>query len=455
MPFPAALRALNHRDFRLFWTGQSISSVGSWMQSVGLSWLVLELTNSPFRLGVVSALQFAPVLLFSAVAGVVVDRTPKRRLILGTQIALMLPAFALAGLAWTGWVRYWHVATLAGVIGLVNALDMPSRQSFLVEMVGREDLLNGIALNSATFNSARVIGPALGGLLIARYGTAVAFLLNALSFLAVVMTLTAVRVGSEAKPRRGTTIREELRDGVRYATRTPLVALILGLVFAVSTFAMNHGVLVPLFAREVLHEGVHVFGLLMASLGAGAVIGAVALATLGGGRPPLAAVVVPGMGVALGIHQSRVRAALRPGGGRPVPRRDHADRLPERLQHDRSGHGAGRAPRAGHGRLHDGLRRCDAPRSLAHRLDRRGGRGARRLPGRRGARSPRRPAPARPLAPREARLRMSHDGGVVGSAPHTGEGSRQAGDRGQDHRGGERRPGPTTIAVGAQALSTE
>jgi predicted MFS family arabinose efflux permease len=178
---------------------------------------------------------------------------------------------------------------------------MPSRQSFLVEMVGREDLLNGIALNSATFNAARVVGPALGGLLIARYGTAVAFLLNALSFLAVVLNLAAIRAGSEARPRRGTTIREELMDGVRYATRTPMVALILGLVFSVSTFAMNHGVLVPLFAREVLHEGVRVFGLLMASLGVGAVAGAVALAFLGGGRPPLRAVVGPGLGVALGI----------------------------------------------------------------------------------------------------------------------------------------------------------
>jgi MFS family permease len=301
MEFPAALRALNHRDFRLFWMGQSVSSIGSWMQSVGLSWLVLELTNSPFRLGVVSALQFGPVLLFSAVAGVAVDRTPKRRLVLATQMALMLPAFALAGLAWTGWVRYWHVATLAGLIGLVNALDMPSRQSFLVEMVGRQDLVNAMALNSATFNAARVTGPAIGGLLIARYGTAIAFLLNALSFLAVVLTLARVRAGSEARPRRGTTIREELMDGVRYATRTPLVALILGLVFAVSTFAMNHGVVVPIFAREVLHEGAHVFGLLMASLGAGAVVGAVAVATLGYGRPPLAAVVITGAGVALGI----------------------------------------------------------------------------------------------------------------------------------------------------------
>src|SRR5262245_54504939 len=301
MEFPTVLRALNHRDFRRFWTGQSVSSVGNWMQSVGLSWLVLELTNSPFRLGLVSALQFGPVLLFSAVAGVVVDRTPKRPLVLATQMALMLPAFALAGLAWSGWVRYWHVAVLAGVIGVVNALDMPSRQSFLVEMVGRDDLLNAMALNSATFNTARVVGPAVGGLLIARYGTAIAFLLNALSFLAVVLMLATIRAGSEPRPRSGTTIREELVAGLRYATRTPLVALILGLVFAVSTFAMNHGVLVPLFAREILHEGAHVFGLLMASLGAGAVVGAVMIATMDYGRPPLAAVVIPGIGVAVGI----------------------------------------------------------------------------------------------------------------------------------------------------------
>jgi MFS family permease len=302
MQFPPALRALNHRDFRLFWIGQSISSVGSWMQSVGLSWLVLELTDSPFRLGVVSALQFGPVLLLSAIAGVVVDRTPKRPLILATQTALMAPAFALAVLSWGGWVHYWHVAVLAGLIGVVNALDMPTRQSFLVEMVGREDLLNAMALNSATFNAARVVGPAIGGLLIARYGIALAFLLNAISFLAVVISLAAVQAGSEARPRRGTTIREELADGIRYATRTPQVALILGLVFAVSTFAMNHGVLVPLYAREVLHEGVHVFGLLMASLGAGAVAGAIAIATFGsGGRPPLSSVVIPGIGVGLAI----------------------------------------------------------------------------------------------------------------------------------------------------------
>ncbi len=301
MRFPSALRALNHRDFRLFWLGQSVSSVGSWMQSIGLAWLVLELTGSPLRLGLVSALHFGPLLLLSVVAGVIVDRSPTRRLLLSTQLALMLPAFALAGLVWTGWVRYWHVATLAGVIGIVNALDMPSRQSFTVEMVGRDDLVNAIALNSATFNAARVTGPALGGYLIARYGTAVAFLLNGLSFLTVIVALAAIRAGSEARPRRGTTVRQEILDGLRYATRTPLVASILTIVGAVSMFALNHNVLVPLFAREVLREGVHGFGVLMASLGAGAVAGAVLVATLGQGRPPMAAVVGPAMGVASGL----------------------------------------------------------------------------------------------------------------------------------------------------------
>jgi MFS family permease len=301
MRFPSALRALNHRDFRVFWLGQSVSVIGSWMQSIGLSWLVLELTGSPLRLGLVSALQFGPLLFLSVVAGVIVDRSSTRRLLLSTQVALMLPAFALAGLVWTGWIRYWHVATLAGAIGIVNALDMPSRQSFTVEMVGRDDLMNAIALNSATFNAARVTGPALGGYLIARYGTAVAFLLNGLSFLAVVIALATIRAGSEARPRRDTTVRQEILDGLRYATRTPLIASILTLVGALSMFALNHNVLVPLFAREVLREEVHGFGLLMAWLGVGAVVGAIAVATLGQGRPPFAAVVGPAMGVAGGL----------------------------------------------------------------------------------------------------------------------------------------------------------
>jgi MFS family permease len=301
MPFPPALRALNHRDYRLFWLGQSVSVVGSWMQSIGLSWLVLELTASPIRLGLVSALQFGPMLFLSVVAGVVVDRSPKRRLLLATQTALMLPAFALAALVWTGWIRYWHVATLAGVIGVVNALDMPSRQSFTVEMVGRDDLMNAIALNSGVFNAARVAGPALGGYLIGHYGTAVAFLLNGLSFLAVLVALATIHAGSQVRPRQGTTVRQEVLDGLRYATRTPLIVAILSIVGAVSMFALNHNVLVPLFAREVLGEGARGFGFLMAWLGAGAVVGAAIGATLDQRRPPMAAVVGPAMGVAGGV----------------------------------------------------------------------------------------------------------------------------------------------------------
>lgn len=301
MRFPAALRALNHRDFRRFWLGQSVSVVGSWMQSVGLSWLVLELTGSPLRLGLVSALQFAPVLVLSMLAGVVVDRLPKRRLVIATQIALMLPAFTLGALAATGLVRYWHVAALATVIGVVNAFDLPSRQTIVVEMVGRDDLLNAVALNSASFNAARVAGPALAGALIAWRGTAVAFLLNGLSFLPVVLALLTVRVGRRPRPPAATSVRQEIGAGLRYAARTPRVALVLSLVLAMSLFALNHGVLVPLFARDVLGQDVHGFGLLMASLGVGAVAGAAGVAAFGGGPPPLGAVVGPALLAATGL----------------------------------------------------------------------------------------------------------------------------------------------------------
>lgn len=301
MRFPAALRALNHRDFRRFWLGQSVSVVGSWMQSVGLAWLVLDLTGSPLRLGIVSALQFGPVLVLSMLAGVAVDRFPKRRLVIGTQVALMLPALALGTLAGTGLVRYWHVAALAAVIGVVNAFDMPSRQTIVAEMVGRDDLLNAVALNSASFNAARVVGPAVAGALIAWHGTAVAFLLNGLSFVPVVLALLTVRAGGPPRPRAATSVGQEIAAGLRYATRTPRVALVLSLVLAMSLFALNHGVLVPLFARQVLRQDVHGFGLLMASLGGGAVAGAVGVAVFGGGPPPLPAVIGPALVVGGGL----------------------------------------------------------------------------------------------------------------------------------------------------------
>ncbi len=287
MPFPTGLRALNHRDFRRFWTGQLVSLVGTWMQSVGQSWLVLELTNSPFKLGLINTLQFGPALCFSFVAGVIADRVPKRRLILATQTALMLQAFSLSALAWTGHVRYWHIAVLASLYGLATTLDMPTRQSFLVEMVGKDDLMNAIALNSAIFNGARVMEPAAAGLLVARYGVAIAFLLNGLSFLAVILALLGIRTEGLPQPRGESSVFQDVGAGVRYAVGTPLVSLKLGLLMCVSLFVINHSVLVPILARDVLREGAQGFGLLMASLGAGAVAGALALAMLGSGRPRL------------------------------------------------------------------------------------------------------------------------------------------------------------------------
>ncbi|MEK7385333.1 MAG: MFS transporter, partial [candidate division NC10 bacterium] len=292
--FPSGLRALNHRDFRIFWAGQLVSLVGTWMQSVSQAWLVLQLTDSPFRLGLIGTLQFAPILLFSVVAGALADRLPKRRLIIATQAVLCLQALTLAALVGMGHVRYWHVGVLALVYGLANVLDMPARQSFIIEMVGKPDLVNAVALNSAAFNGARIVGPAVAGLLIARFGVAPAFLLNGLSFLIVIAALLAVRARGLPRPRREATIGEEILEGVRYATRTPRVAVILGLVCVVSLCVFNFTIFVPLLARGVLRLGAAGFGFLMAALGAGAVSGALALAAFGGGRPALRAIFTAG-----------------------------------------------------------------------------------------------------------------------------------------------------------------
>jgi len=288
MPVPTALRALAHRDFRLFWSGQLVSLIGTWMQSVGQAWLVLELTNSPLRLGLLGTLQFGPILLFAFMAGAISDRIPKRRLLVGTQTALMLQAFALSALVWSGRVQYWHVAVLASLYGFANTLDMPARQSYIADLVGKEDLTSAIALNSAVFNGARVVGPAAAGLLVARYGPAAAFFFNGVSFLAVIVALLAVRTQGWPRPRASrSSMLQDIVEGIRYAIGTPRIALVLSLLLTVSLFVVNFNVLVPLIAREVLHESAHGFGLLMAALGAGAVIGALTSALLGMGRPPV------------------------------------------------------------------------------------------------------------------------------------------------------------------------
>jgi MFS family permease len=284
---PARLSALRHRDFRLFWGGQLVSLIGTWMQSVGQAWLVLELTGSPFQLGLVTALQFTPILLLSPVGGALSDRFPKRRIILLTQAIMMAQAFVLAGLVWSGQVRYWHVAVLAAIYGLGRAVDIPARQSYITDLVGRADLPNAVALNSLVFNGARIVGPAVAGLLIAGFGVALAFFLNGLSFVAVLGALLATRTPGDPDPAGRLGIREGVWGALAYAARTPSTAFTLSLVVVVSVLVLNFNVVVPLIAKDVLNEGAHGFGLLMSSLGAGAVMAGIGLTLLRRGRPAL------------------------------------------------------------------------------------------------------------------------------------------------------------------------
>jgi MFS family permease len=282
------LGAFRHRDFRLFWGGQLVSLIGTWMQSVGQSWLVLELTGSPLSLGVVNALQFAPVLLLSPVGGALSDRLGKRDILLVTQAVMMVQALVLAILVRHGHVRYWHVALLAAIYGLGRAIDIPARQAFISDLVGRPDLPNAVALNSVVFNGARIVGPSVAGLLIARFDVAVAFYLNALSFVAVLVALLGMRARGLPDPAGQLGLRQGVLGALTYATTTPSVGFILALLVVVSLLGLNFNVVVPLIARDVLHEGAQGFGYLMSALGGGAVVGAAGLALLRTDRPPLA-----------------------------------------------------------------------------------------------------------------------------------------------------------------------
>jgi MFS family permease len=292
--------SLRHRNFRLFWLGQLVSLTGTWMQNVGQAWLVLELTHSPFKLGVVSALQFAPMLFFSFFAGAYIDYFSKRRIIITTQFVMMVLAFTLAVLVSTGAIRYWHIVVLATLLGVVNTIDMPARQAFIMEMVGKEDLMNAVALNSSVFNAARAIGPAVAGILIAAAGTAVCFFVNGLSFLAVIASLLLMKI--ELAPRKGPlsyNVLKDINEALRYIKDTPVLRVTILLVAMVGVFATNFNVLVPVFARQELHKDAAGFGLLMSSFGAGALIGAFSLAFMSRLGPKPAFLLGGGMGLSI------------------------------------------------------------------------------------------------------------------------------------------------------------
>jgi MFS family permease len=284
--FLRAFVALRWRNFRLFWFGQLISLTGTWMQTIGQSWLVLQLTKSAWLLGIVGALQFLPVMLFSLFGGVIADRLPKRKILLITQSSAMILAAVLWVLVATGTVQLWHVMLLAALLGVTNAIDMPTRQAFVVEMVGREDLPNAVALNSSLFNMARIVGPGVGGLIIAWFGEAPLFLFNAISFIPVIIGLAMINLSQlHAQIRREASsldtkqsTMQSLREGIVYITQTPSILLIILVIGTISLFGINFNVVLPLFATDVLRIGPEGFGFISSAFGFGSLLSALWLA---------------------------------------------------------------------------------------------------------------------------------------------------------------------------------
>ena len=283
MPTPrlTPFGALRHRNFRLFFFGQGTSLVGTWMQSIAQGWLVLELTDSPFYVGLVSALSSLPILLVSLPAGVFVDRVNKRRMVIITQALSLLQALVLAILIWTHHIALWQVAAIAVFLGTVNAVDIPARQAFLIELVGREDLGNAIALNSSVFNGARVVGPSIAGVVIGTVGLAWCYFLNALSYLAVIWALIAMRLPPFLRPEHPGDAWAQFREGARFVRRDRRVLALVGMMAIISVFGFPYLVLMPVFARNVLKVGASGLGFMSASVGVGAVAAALGLAALG------------------------------------------------------------------------------------------------------------------------------------------------------------------------------
>jgi MFS family permease len=282
-------RALRHRDFRLFFGGQLISLIGTWMQAVAQGWLMHRLTSSAFMLGLLSFAQFAPVLPLALWAGVVADRLPRRTLLLWTQSLLLAQAVALAIAVSAGVVKPWMVLALAVVYGIVNTFDLPARQSFIIEMVGREDLSNGIALNSAAFNAARILGPAIAGVLVATIGEAGCFWLNALSFVAVIVGLSLMRAGRTAgasgappgaspAPAAAPVAASTLREGLAYAWSSRSIRQLLVLLAICAGIGFQYNVLLPVYARDVLHADARTYGWLFSAFGVGSLVAALRMA---------------------------------------------------------------------------------------------------------------------------------------------------------------------------------
>jgi MFS family permease len=274
------MRALAHRNYRLFFGGQSLSLIGTWMQQIAMSWLVYRMTGSAFLLGLVGFTGQVPTVIFGSFAGVFADRLNRRNLLIATQTLSMLQAFLLAFLTLTGSVAVWHLIVLSIILGTVNAFDVPVRQAFVIDMVkNKNDLGNAIALNSFMFNSARLVGPSIAGLLIAYVGEGVCFLLNGISYFAIILALMAMRITHKVRKQISKAVFHEIKDGFQYAFGFAPIRYIILLVGLVSFLSMPYIVLMPIFARDILHGGSHTLGFLMGATGIGALLGALYLAS--------------------------------------------------------------------------------------------------------------------------------------------------------------------------------
>lgn len=276
-----AFPALTHSNFRYFWTGQCISLIGSWMQNTTQGWLVLKITqeNSSFLLGLVNAVQFTPIMVFSLFAGVIIDKLPKKKILLFTQTSLMIIAIIQSLLVWTNSIKYWHLIILSLCIGIINTIDLPTRQSFVIEMVGKKDLMNAIALNSSIFNAARVLGPSIAGVVIAYFGMEICFFINAISFIPVIYGITKIKIENKNTILQKKNVFFEIKEGLTYISKSFTLISTLTLITVLGIFAFNYNILIPVFSVNVLGLSSKEYGLLMSSLGIGSLIGALSMAT--------------------------------------------------------------------------------------------------------------------------------------------------------------------------------
>src|SRR5437870_6016292 len=274
-------RALRHRNYRLFFWGQLVSLIGTWMQQTAMSWYVYQLTNSKLLLGIVSAVGSAPMMLSSIWGGALADLYPKRSILVATQAAQMICAFLLAAGVWLGFATPAFIIIVAALNGISMGFDMPARQAFTVEMASREDLLNAISLNSSIVNGARVVGPSVAGLMIGAVGVAMCFFLNGLSFIAVIAGLLMMRLPPFEPKVHVASAGEHAWNGIMYSMKHPRVRMILVLFLAVGVYGWSYAVLMPAFARDVLGRGANGYGILMSASGLGALVGALIVATYG------------------------------------------------------------------------------------------------------------------------------------------------------------------------------